>query len=200
MTILPANELRILGVRDNFASIRIMELGNKKNPSGLYRDWYEAQQAAYFCTDINGKDGAFPWDIRESMPDSIKSIAPFDIVTNFGFTEHVQDSQFACWENIHNMVHPALGQLSCVLPAPGYWPTHGVRSGFPGRWYPHPAFFSRFAKDNGYQILDLFFDIKTKTVCCQMVRDPKLQKPFLLTYEFLYDNVQKPDFDGNLIW
>jgi len=203
MTELPQSEIRALGSRDDFKSVRVMELGNKKNGSGLYRNWYESKGAAYLSTDINGEDGAIPWDIREDMPDEIAMASPFDIVTNFGFTEHVQDRQTDCWRNIHRMVNPNNGQLSVVLPAPGSWPTHGVPSGYPGRWYPHPAFFIDFAKTNGYVIDDLWSPLAKpgrSLVCCRMHRVPGPESPFLFSYKYLYDNVEKPDFDGNLLW
>jgi len=204
MTELPKTEIMALGVRDDFKSVRIMELGNKQNSSGLYRNWYESRGAAYMSTDINGEDGAIPWDIREDIPDEIAMAAPFDIVTNFGFTEHVQDRQADCWRNIHDMVHPNNGQLSCVLPAPGSWPNHGVPSGYPGRWYPHPAFFIEFAKANGYVIDDLWSPLAKpgrSLVCCRMHRKPgRVPDQFFFSSEFMYDNVSKPDFDGELIW
>jgi len=203
MTIIPENELRALGRLPDLVSLRVLELGNKKNSSGLYRDWYEDEGAAYISTDINGLDGAIPWDIREEPPEQIKLAAPFDIVTNFGFTEHVQDRQFDCWKNIHNLVHPNNGQLSIVLPAPGSWPNHGIPSGYPGRWYPHPAFFTEFAKANGYEITDLWSPLAKpgrSLICCRMHRVPGREFPFFFSSRFMYDNVKKPEFDGRLIW
>ena len=102
MTIIPEDELRALGILIH--KWKILELGNKKNPSGLYRTWYESQNVEYHCTDINGQDGAIPWDIRKLPPKEISKLAPFDVITNFGFTEHVQtdEGQAACWENLHN--------------------------------------------------------------------------------------------------
>ena len=191
MVVLPETELRALGRPANLQSLRVLELGNKKNSTGLYREWYEAQGAGYICADINGLDGAIPWDIRDAPPKEIAALPPFDIVTNFGFTEHVQDDQEACWRNIHALVHPNYGQLSCVLPAPGSWRRHGIPSGYPGRWYPHPAFFVEFARNNGYVIDDLWVRLKEgkDLVCCSMHRVPNFAGTFKFSDTYLYDNV-----------
>jgi len=199
MTVLPQHELRALGRRDDFRSIRIMELGNKKNSSGLYRDWYESQSASYFCIDTAGTDGAIQWDVRSPMPDYISETGPFDIVTNFGFTEHICTNQLSCWENIHNMVHPAYGQLSCVLPAPGSFTDSAA-----GRWYPHPAFFSQFARMNGYEIEDLWVtcdEADRQLACCRMHRLPASRaKDFFFSPEYMYDNFTETPFSKRLIW
>ena len=202
MTSLPETEVRALGAHERMESLRVMELGNKKNGTGLYRDWYESRGAKYFSTDINGLDGAIPWDIQ--LPPTEEIIAtrpPFDIVTNFGFTEHVQDDQAACWENIHDMVHPNYGQLSVVLPAPGSWQHHGVPSGYPGRWYPQPAFFVEFADLNGYVIDDLWVRLKETRdlVCCRMHRVPGWRGPFQFSNHFLFDNLSG-EHDRRLCW
>jgi hypothetical protein len=194
---IPKNEIRALGTTD-FRALRIMELGNKKNSSGLYRDWYQSRGGRYLSTDINGKDGAIAWDIREPMPDDISRVIPVDIVTNFGFTEHVQDRQAECWANIHAMVHPAFGQLSCVLPAPGGWKRHGVAKGFPGRWYPHPLFFEKFAELNNYTIHDLWYDGAAQLVGCRMTRNG--DHGFRFPEMGMYNNVDnEPKFEG-ILW
>jgi hypothetical protein len=202
MTEIPIDELRALGTTD-FRALRILELGNKKNSSGLYRDWYQSKGGRYVSTDINGKDGAVAWDIREPMPLDIERIIPVDIVTNFGFTEHVQDRQAETWANIHKMVHPSFGRLCCVLPAPGGWKNHGKAKGFPGRWYPHPLFFKELARLNGYDIDDLWYNPGKKLIGCRLVRTPVSLKfdNFVFPSVGLYDNVDDvPHFTGKLLW
>ncbi len=202
MTEIPANELRALGT-SNFSSLRILELGNKKNPSGLYRDFYEQNGGRYLSTDINGADGAIRWDIREPMPAEVRAVVPVDIVTNFGFTEHVQDRQGETWANIDAMVHPAFGRLCCVLPAPGGWKTHGRAKGFPGTWYPHPLFFNELARLNQYDVASLWYDPLAKLVGCRLVKLPSslTRKRFQFPTVGMYNNVQdEPKFEGTLLW
>ena len=169
MTLIPVDELRALG--ELSAGVQLLELGNKKNPSGLYRDWYISKDVKYWCTDINEKDGAIGWDIREEPPEELSKLVPFDVITNFGFTEHVQTDkgQEACWKNIHNMIKVG-GQLSCVLPQPGYWKNHGKPSGFPGVYYPYPEFFENFAQLNKYEIKDAWIAEDKHLVCCRLYK------------------------------
>jgi hypothetical protein len=120
----------------------VVELGNKKNPNGLYREWYTHRGASYLCLDINGEDGAFPIDFRKPI-----SLAPGDIVTNIGFTEHVGPlwvHQVQCWKNVHSLVKHG-GTLVCVTPRPRAWEKHGM-------WQPHLEFYREFAIANGYTV------------------------------------------------
>jgi len=186
MTNIPINELRALGNLKK--DLRLFELGNKKNPSGLYREWYLSKGIQYWCTDINEKDGAMGWDIREEVPEKIKELSPFDVVTNFGFTEHVQtdEGQEACWKNIHNILRIG-GQLSCVLPQPGYWKKHGIPSGFPGIYYPYPEFFENFAQLNKYEIEDLWIAEDKHLVCCRMKK--LVDTEFVMSATGMFKNI-----------
>ena len=55
--------------------------------------------------DTNGKNGALKIDLRYPVDTSSGFI--FDVITNFGTTEHVEsvwpEDQYAVFENIHNM-------------------------------------------------------------------------------------------------
>lgn len=93
----------------NLEGKTILELGNKGNRNGLYRDDYlKAGAISYHCTDLNGLDGAIFVDLRsESAAKQIKEatgIESFDIVTNFGMSEHipVQRTFYQC---VHNLGH-----------------------------------------------------------------------------------------------
>jgi len=186
MTDIPLGELRTLG--DLPAGTRLLELGNKKNPTGLYRDWYISKGIEYWCTDINAENGAIGWDIRREPPKKISDLLPVDVVTNFGFTEHVQtvDGQAACWRNIHNMLKIG-GQLSCALPQPKYWKRHGIPSGFPGIYYPYPAFFENFAELNKYEIKDLWVDEGKHLVCCRLIKTE--DDNFIMPKTGMFENV-----------
>ena len=100
----------------NLRGKTILELGNKGNAFGLYRDDYlNAGAKSYHCTDLNGLDGAILVDLRsETAAEQIKEatgIESFDIVTNFGMSEHipVQRTFYKCVHNLTSvgsiMVH-----------------------------------------------------------------------------------------------
>jgi hypothetical protein len=160
---LPADELAALG--DEFLSCTpgiVCELGNKKNVTGLYRDWYTSRGWSYVCLDWNGLDGAIPWDFRKPIPpwDIAQIGGPFQWVTNFGFTEHVYD-QYECWRNVNALV--AMGGLLCsCMPQLPYWKGHGI-------WQPEIDWYIAFAGLNGYEIEELVeWDRKRPTVVSRM--------------------------------
>lgn len=93
----------------NLRGKTILELGNKGNSNGIYKDDYiRAGAKSYHSTDLNGLDGAIPLDLRsESAAEQIKEatgIESFDIITNFGMSEHipVQRTFYQC---MHNLGH-----------------------------------------------------------------------------------------------
>jgi len=116
---------------------RMLELGNKKNGKGTYKEYLESIGVEHTSIDWNGQDGALPLDLRKPI-----LLDPFDMVTNFGTTEHVSEQEPA-WRNIHNLLKVD-GVYVGVTPLPGDWPGHGDH-------YPAMEFYKEFAK-NGYEI------------------------------------------------
>ena len=164
---IPINEVKALG---NITSgLKVLEFGNKKNSSGVYRDWYIAKGINYTSTDINGLDGAIIWDVRENPPKEILKNSPYDIITNFGFSEHVETDkgQEMFWKNANNLITLG-GKLALVLPQPGYWLNHGKAVGCPGIYYPYEQFYIDFAKQNGYEIEDIWQDTEIHLNCCRL--------------------------------
>lgn len=147
MTQLPPDELAALPAKRNMSpGTLVLELGNKKNATGLYRDWYLDQGLEYVCLDWNGLDGAVELDMNYSLqPDEIQNGMErgFHVVTNFGFSEHVED-QHSCWRNIHGFVGQD-GWLSICMPLMPAWKGHGI-------WMPTQEWYLEFARLNGYWI------------------------------------------------
>lgn len=151
MTELPPDELAALPEHIEIGTT-VLELGNKKNVTGLYRNWYIEQGLNYECVDWNGEDGAYNYDMR--IPDGWRQIAMdlndgerFQLVTNFGFTEHVGETyeeQIECWRNVHDLV-AVDGVLAICMPLMPWWKGHG-------RWMPDPGWYDSFASLNDYSI------------------------------------------------
>jgi len=137
----PASETKLLDPLDGCKTM--LELGNKKNKKGLYKDHFVALGIAHTSVDLNGLDGALPLDLQKPLNLGQR----FDIVTNFGTSEHV-DNQEACWRNILDHCGRV---LVSTTPLPGDWKWHG-------RWYPRPDFFTTLAKDNGFSLDRLYVD------------------------------------------
>ncbi len=132
--------------------VRMLELGNKKNPNGVYKDYFVSCGIEHISVDWNAQDGALNMDLRKLQED----FAPggkwhqyFDIVTNIGTTEHVIP-QGEVWQNILNALKVG-GTLASVTPAPGYWAWH-QRKG----QYPKEEFYTDLAYSNGLDVEKLF--------------------------------------------
>lgn len=118
---------------------RMLELGNKKTGDITYKAYLTALGIDHVSVDINGLDGALRMDLRNPL-----NLGQFDMVTNFGCSEHVVDNQEAVWRNIHEAVKVG-GVYIGMCPAPGDWWWHG-------NWYPSWEFYVQFADRNGYKI------------------------------------------------
>jgi hypothetical protein len=120
-----------------FAGYKMAELGNqhmkhhadpeleiidpKKHATGKeFFTWLGFDHTSF---DINGQDGTLQIDLGEPIPSEYK--AKFDIVTNFGTTEHV-NRQSQCFKNIHKMLKVGGIVVHIVPSADGPLKKHGV--------------------------------------------------------------------------
>jgi 2-polyprenyl-3-methyl-5-hydroxy-6-metoxy-1,4-benzoquinol methylase len=87
------------------------------------KDYWESLGIKHTSIDINGEHGALPMDL--SKPIDVEEIGgPFNIVTNFGTSEHVSD-QYECFRNIHNLCRFD-GLIIHSVPEVGSWKGHGL--------------------------------------------------------------------------
>lgn len=121
----------------NGAVETMLELGNKKNPDGVYKHFFTQLGVDHTSIDWNGEDGALKMDLTKKI-----HLSPFDMVTNIGTTEHVH-TQSSVWENIHCLTKVG-GAIVSVTPYKDYWWWHG-------EYYPLEEFFEEFCI-NGYEI------------------------------------------------
>ena len=129
---MPAHEAKLL--KDTYKSgDRMLELGCKG--FGTYKQWFEDFGVDHTSIDLNGEGGALELDLQR--------LGQFDIVTNFGTTEHVE-VQEPVWKNVHEAVKPG-GCLISTTPFPGDWAHHG-------QWYPDGFWYAEFCNMNGYTV------------------------------------------------
>lgn len=119
----------------------MLELGAKKNRTGTYKEQFESEGWEHVSVDINGDAGSLPRDLCRAGV--LLDLGQFDVVTNFGTTEHVPD-QLAVWENVHQAIKVG-GWLVSVTPAPGTWPGHG-------RHYPYLDWYFALSTLNHYAV------------------------------------------------
>jgi hypothetical protein len=97
---------------------------------------------SYKALDIFDGDGVILFDLNLDVPGP-KLTGEFDLVTNFGTTEHVIH-QYAAFKTIHELAKPG-GLIYHDLPMAGYH-THGY-------FNYNPLFFQHLASSNDYEIL-----------------------------------------------
>jgi hypothetical protein len=142
MVEIPEDELQALPPMDSIKGFTVIELGNKKNQTGVYREAYVAAGAEYNCLDWNAQDGAIAVDLGNELPEKYHGHA--DLVTNFGFTEHVYTDQIECWNNVARLSSKVGCHLAIVMPMPGHWEHHGV-------YQPEPRWYGEWLLKNGYE-------------------------------------------------
>jgi hypothetical protein len=144
----------------------MLELGNKRNRHGTYKSVFTELGLAHTSVDLNGLDGALQLDLQQPL-----NLGRFDMVTNFGTSEHVA-KQEPCWRNI---IEATAQVLVCVTPAPGAWKNHG-------KWYPKPEFYAELAVLNGFRLARLYTDgdgdSKRLLVCARLERTSDV--PFVM--------------------
>ncbi len=108
-----------------FKDIKICELGNqytKDHPDyKTGKQYLTALGAEHVSIDLNGKDGALKIDLAKPIE---KWDCYFDMVTNYGTSEHV-NNQYQAFRNMHNFTKVNGTIVHGGAPAYGHWPTHG---------------------------------------------------------------------------
>ena len=132
----------------NFKSI--VELGDQQFMScapfeelSHVRDYYDSLGKQYTSIDLNGNGGALKLNLNEPI-----NIRKYDIVTNIGTLEHV-DNFYMGFKNMHNLCNE-FGLMMHISPKTGNWPNHGKN-------YIDCGFFDRLNKFCNYEILANFY-------------------------------------------
>ena len=100
--------------------------------------------------DTNGRSGALAWDLSQPIDNDQLYAATgigcyeFDIVTNFGTSEHVERDQITVFENAHRLTRIG-GLMIHLVPRAGTCRRHGV-------WKYTAAWFEKLAKANDYAV------------------------------------------------
>lgn len=153
--VIPPWNWEVLEPIDGITSM--LELGNKRwGKRTPYKPYFEGLGIRHVSVDLNGCDGALRLDLRKPL-----GLGRFDMVTNFGTTEHVSEQE-PVWRNI---VEAAGHLIVSTTPKPGTYPGHGLL-------YPHKAFYIALAVANAFRIERLYERATKKGVliCCRMHR------------------------------
>ena len=123
-----------LGAQNNFAQPLL--------PAPYVSEWYTGQGIEYMSIDLSGENDSKKWDLSEPL----KTNKKFDMVTDFGTSEHVKN-YFQCLANMHKLCRVG-GLIVHENPKTGNWPQHGFH-------YVDKDFYIQFAKAAEYDILML---------------------------------------------
>lgn len=121
----------------NLKKAKIVELGDQMMHRDLqeylktkhlhFSQYMKSQGRPIVTIDIRGKikgSLAEKIDLTKSIPR--KYVGQFDLLTNFGTSEHVSD-QYMVWKNMTSLVKPG-GYLYQDIPFNGTWGNHGYVS------------------------------------------------------------------------
>lgn len=152
----------------DYKGLNWCELGNQGYNGKVAKDMYKSKGVLHTSIDINGLDGALKLDLDKPIPKNLEN--KFDVITNYGTTEHVND-QYSVFRNMHNM-----GKVGCVMfhgvPMIGNWPKHC-------RYYYSTEFFAALAKACAYTVVDLkvfnkeFYVAPKNLVACILRKEEK---------------------------
>lgn len=136
--------------KNDYIGLKICELGDQRMkwvPEGTGKKYLLARGVTeHVSIDMNGKNGALRLDLSKPInneKEGDKWYHYFDMVTNFGTAEHVQDGIYECFKNIHNFVK-VNGVMINDGPPTGGCPWHSP-------YHYDPDFFSKLAKLNNYE-------------------------------------------------
>lgn len=149
---------------------KMVELGNQhlKGIGGSAKQYFLDRGMDHISIDINGEDGALKINLQKEIKDQ-SFIEAFDVITNFGTTEHVKQ-QYICWLNIHNLVKQN-GLFIHLLPRTKHWSGHGFHK-------YNLDFFTKLSNSCNYELLENFIrkDQKNRDLIGCVIRKRKESK------------------------
>jgi hypothetical protein len=130
----------------SYKGIKICELGDQRmkwRPEGTAKNYLLGLGVAeHISIDINGKHGALKIDLSKAI-DKWKEY--FDLVTNFGTLEHVENGIYEGFKNVHNFT-----KVGCAMihdgPVFGGCPWHSP-------YHYYPEFFKKLCSINDYKLI-----------------------------------------------
>jgi len=129
--------------------IIMLELGaqniyDNDNYGKVAKEVFEELGVLHTSIDIKPHQGAIEVDLRQPVTFTKKK---FEVVTNFGTTEHIDGSLYEGFKNIHNLCKKG-GLMIHENPKTGNWPQHGFH-------YMTKEFYIKLANLTGYELLEV---------------------------------------------
>ncbi len=153
-----------------FEALEMCELGNQHiSVDGINfeiaKQYFESLGIRHISIDLNGEDGALVLDLSKPIQNE-ELLGRFDVVTNFGTSEHVEN-QYHCFQNMHDFTKKG-GLCIHAIPKIGHWKDHC-------EYYYDPSFFKKLAQLCDYSIVKEAIlsespDTDTELVCAALIK------------------------------
>src|SRR5262249_18637443 len=150
-TVFSWSERIVEGRFGSLSMLRVCEFGDQffvymdddgLNGTPCRRYYEEAGVELYIAFDISGRNSSLKVDLCKDHD----FIAQFDIVTNYGTMEHVNE-QYHAFKNMHDLCVSG-GVMLHAFPVVGHWPHHG-------RYYYSLPFAYELARRAKYHVLSV---------------------------------------------
>ena len=109
----------------------------------IAKQYFESLGIRHISIDLNGEDGALILDLSKPIHNE-ELLGRFDVVTNFGTSEHVEN-QYHCFKNMHDFARKG-GLCIHAIPKIGHWTDHC-------EYHYYPSFFKKLAELCSYSIV-----------------------------------------------
>ena len=114
-------------------------------PTAYAKDYFEDLGYDHVSIDLNGRGGSQAVDLSKNLTFGLDR--DFDLITDFGTSEHVADL-YSCLSGIYCACYSG-SLMFHVNPEPASWPGHGHH-------YRGLDFYRAFAAMTRYEIIDLY--------------------------------------------
>lgn len=112
------------------------------------KEFFESKEVEHISLDINNKWGSLYIDLSVIQD---KWHGYFDILTDYGTSEHVKNGQYEVFANAHNFIREGGVMCHCTPVVGRIQMGHPVRESV----YYHEDFYEKLAKLNSYEIIDM---------------------------------------------
>lgn len=131
------------------SGLKVLELGcqnlyNQENYNEISNEYFTAKGQNIHSIDLEGCQGSEIVDLDK--PIAKKFIDKYDVVTNFGTSEHCGDL-YQTFKNIFDSCKEG-GTIVCENPKTGHWPGHGNH-------YLTTLFYKELESDSDIKIIDI---------------------------------------------
>lgn len=168
---------------NDLKNIKMFEFGDQiayyhNGTFNVSKYYFESLGINYTSLDLCGLNESLKRDITESLDD----LGEFDIVTNFGSSEHVEpfEKQYDTFKNLHKLCKKG-GFIVHQIPPIGHWLEHGPI-------HYSDDFFKKLAWKNSYDVIYYEFIDSSELISCVLMKIN--DDDFMIEKDFPFDEIE----------